>query len=76
MRITKRMAIAISGAAFAGATTLFLGTAVPSGAQIVAAPHYGIAVAPQHTTAGQISTHTRTDDDNWGDYDQGGYSCS
>ncbi|MEV5704267.1 hypothetical protein [Actinoallomurus sp. NPDC052274] len=72
MRIPKRIAIAISGAAFAGATTLFLGTAVQAGAQVAIAPHNGIAVAPQHTAAGHISTQIRTDDDDWGDE---GYSC-
>jgi hypothetical protein len=35
MRIPKRMALAVSGLAFAGATALTLGAAAPAGAQTV-----------------------------------------
>lgn len=43
MRISRRMGVAISGLAFAGATALTLGTAGPASAQTVTA-------APQHAT--------------------------
>ncbi|GAB3966030.1 hypothetical protein GCM10029978_030240 [Actinoallomurus acanthiterrae] len=40
MMIPKRMALAISGLAFAGATALTMGAAAPAGAQTVSgAPH-------------------------------------
>ncbi|MEV0400988.1 hypothetical protein [Actinoallomurus sp. NPDC050550] len=42
MMIPKRMALAISGLAFAGATALTMGAAAPAGAQTVSS-------TPQHT---------------------------
>jgi hypothetical protein len=44
MRIPKRMALAISGLAFAGATALTLGAAAPAGAQTVSS-------TPQHMSS-------------------------
>jgi hypothetical protein len=41
MRVPKRMALGISGLAFAGATALTLGAAAPAGAQTVSS-------TPQH----------------------------
>lgn len=70
MRIQKRMALAISGAAFAGATALTVGAAVPAGAQASAAPH-GIATS-HHTVAGHILSPLGGDDDGYGyGYDYG-----
>jgi hypothetical protein len=70
MRIPKRMALAISGAAFAGATALALGAAPVAGAQITTAPHNTIAAAPHHAIAGHVSSQIRTDgwgwDEEWG----------
>ena len=59
MRIPKRMALAISGAAFAGATALAMGAAAPAGAQTVTG-------APQQVTTGHVSTHLISDGWGWG----------
>jgi hypothetical protein len=59
MRIPKRMALAISGAAFAGATTLALGAAAPAGAQT-------ITTAPHHAATGHVVTAIATDGWGWG----------
>ncbi|MCO6008945.1 hypothetical protein NE236_28620 [Actinoallomurus purpureus] len=47
MRIPKRMALAVSGLAFAGATALTLGAAAPAGAQTVSS-------TPQHAISGHF----------------------
>jgi hypothetical protein len=46
MAISKRLAVAISGAAFAGAAALTMGAATPAGAATVSAPATG-----QHLTS-------------------------
>ncbi|MCO6011287.1 hypothetical protein NE236_40690 [Actinoallomurus purpureus] len=65
MRIPKRMALAISGTAFAGATALALGAAAPAGAQAV-------TTAPHHAVSGHVFSHITTDGWGWG-WDDGGW---
>jgi hypothetical protein len=60
MRIPKRMALAVSGAAFAGATALAMGAATPAGAQTVTG-------APQQVTTGHVTTHLISDGWGWDD---------
>lgn len=75
MIIQKRMALTISGAAFAGAMALTLGAAGPAGAQTTTTSHHAIATAPHHALAGHMSGQIRADDD--GGYGYGyGYGCS
>jgi hypothetical protein len=72
MRIHKRVALAISGAAFAGTTVLALGVAGPAGAQaITTAPHHAVASAPHQANAGHVVGAIRTDGWGWDDDDWG-----
>lgn len=57
MRIPKRMALGISGLAFAGATALTLGAAAPAGAQTVSG-------TPQHSQS--IISHLISCGGGWG----------
>jgi hypothetical protein len=73
MKIQKRVALAISGAAFAGTTALAFGVAGPAGAQaITSAPHNAVAAAPHQASVGHVAGAIRTDgwgwdwDDDWG----------
>jgi hypothetical protein len=52
MGISRRMGVAISGLAFAGATALTLGAAQPASAQTA-------TVVPQHATAGYSAIDKR-----------------
>jgi hypothetical protein len=46
MQLSKKMSIAISSLAFAGATALTMGAALPAGAQTVSAAPRHISIAP------------------------------
>lgn len=58
MRIPKRIAIALSGLAFAGSTALTLGAALPASAQT--------AQRAPATTSSHVVTQWGWDDGDWG----------
>jgi hypothetical protein len=64
MAISKRLAVAISGAAFAGAAALTMGAAAPAGAATQSAP-----VTGQHLVSWGWGCGWDCCDDDWDDWD-------